>query len=227
MGVTVSFLSADKQVQSQHFLAHLWFCDVWLSSGSGHQHRSIGSIAQIVGELCHVEALFKKKQASEQGLTGVGIRWRIALDGKRRLRPNQRSVGEYTADLTDTATVRSAQTLAQVSKKSGMSVVETGLRRIMTENFEDILSIWFASGMEDRWYAEDRDFDARIRDQFMTTYGAARDGRLNLWRENARSLLALIIVLDQFPRNMFRGDARAFATDHLALAQDRAGAGFG
>jgi uncharacterized protein (DUF924 family) len=54
-------------------------------------------------------------------------------------------------------------------------------------------------------------------------YEIARDGRLDIWRENARSLLALIIVLDQFPRNMFRSDARAFATDHLALALTKEG----
>jgi uncharacterized protein (DUF924 family) len=93
----------------------------------------------------------------------------------------------------------------------------------MTENFEDILSIWFAPGMDDRRYADDPHFDARIRDRFMTTYRAARDGRLDPWRENARSLLALIIVLDQLPRNMFRGDAQAFATDHLALALTKEG----
>jgi hypothetical protein len=51
------------------------------------------------GELRHVEALFKK-QTSEQNLTCVGIRRRISLDGKRRVRLNQRSDGEYTADFT-------------------------------------------------------------------------------------------------------------------------------
>jgi hypothetical protein len=52
------------------------------------------------GELRHVEALFEKKQTSEQNLTCVGIRRRISLDGKRRVRLNERSDGEYTADLT-------------------------------------------------------------------------------------------------------------------------------
>jgi Bacterial protein of unknown function (DUF924) len=84
----------------------------------------------------------------------------------------------------------------------------------MTENFDDVLGFWFAPGMEGWWYIDDPNFDARIVNRFMTMY-SARDGRLDTWRENARSLLALIIVLDQFPRNMFRCDARAFATDHL------------
>jgi uncharacterized protein (DUF924 family) len=52
----------------------------------------------------------------------------------------------------------------------------------------------------------------------MHVYEAARDGELDVWRERSSSMLALIIVLDQFPRNMFRGEARAFATDHLALS---------
>ena len=97
----------------------------------------------------------------------------------------------------------------------------------MNENPEDILSFWFAPGMDELWYANDAGFDARIRDRFMTTYEAARDGRLDTWRRHPRSLLALIIVLDQFPRNMFRCDARAFATDRLALALTKQGIGEG
>jgi uncharacterized protein (DUF924 family) len=93
----------------------------------------------------------------------------------------------------------------------------------MAENFDDVLSFWFAPGMEGSWYTDDPDFDARILSRFMATYEIARDGRLDTWRANARSLLALIIVLDQFPRNMFRSDARAFATDHLALTLTKEG----
>jgi uncharacterized protein (DUF924 family) len=88
---------------------------------------------------------------------------------------------------------------------------------------EDILGFWFAPGTDELWYANDPKFDAGIRDRFMQTYEAARDGRLDAWRNQARSLLALIIVFDQFPRNMFRGDARAFATDHLARSLTKEG----
>ena len=88
----------------------------------------------------------------------------------------------------------------------------------MHENYEDILDFWLTPGMEDVWYANDPKFDAGIRDRFMLTYEAAKDGKLDAWRSQARSLLALIIVLDQFPRNMFRGEARAFATDDLACS---------
>jgi uncharacterized protein (DUF924 family) len=93
----------------------------------------------------------------------------------------------------------------------------------MHENYEAILDFWLAPGMEELWYANDPTFDAGIRDRFMLTYEAARAGHLDAWRSQARSLLALIIVLDQFPRNMFRGEARAFATDHLACSLSKEG----
>jgi uncharacterized protein (DUF924 family) len=92
---------------------------------------------------------------------------------------------------------------------------------------EDILDFWFAPGMDELWYADDPKFDAGIRHQFMQTYEAAKDGKLDAWRNQALSLLALIIVFDQFPRNKFRGDGRAFATDHLARSLTKQGIGKG
>jgi uncharacterized protein (DUF924 family) len=88
----------------------------------------------------------------------------------------------------------------------------------MHQSYQDILDFRFAPGMDELWYASDPKFDAGIRAQFMHTYEAASDGKLDAWREPAPSMLALIIVLDQFPRNMFRGEARAFASDRLALS---------
>lgn len=93
----------------------------------------------------------------------------------------------------------------------------------MDESYQTILDFWFAPRMEELWYADDPKFDADIRDQFMSTYEAAGDGKLDVWRERASSMLGLVIVLDQFPRNMFRGGARAFATDHLALSLAKEG----
>ena len=75
----------------------------------------------------------------------------------------------------------------------------------MDESYQTILDFWFAPRMEELWYADDPKFDADIRNRFMSTYEAARDGKLDVWRERASSMLGLIIVLDQFPRNMFRG----------------------
>ena len=81
----------------------------------------------------------------------------------------------------------------------------------------DVLAFWRAAG-EEKWFEKDDVFDRAIRENFLSTYEAAAAGRLNDWEKTPDGALALIIVLDQFPRNMFRGDARAFATDPLALA---------
>jgi uncharacterized protein (DUF924 family) len=80
----------------------------------------------------------------------------------------------------------------------------------------DILAFWRAAG-PDKWFEKNDAFDAEIRERFRDTYAAAA-GRLAAWEEDAEGALALVIVLDQFPRNMFRGDARTYAADPLARA---------
>ena len=82
---------------------------------------------------------------------------------------------------------------------------------------EDVLAFWLAAG-PDRWFEHDEAFDAEIREQFAATYEDAAAGLLNAWVDAPESALALVIVLDQFPRNMFRGSARCFAADTLARA---------
>ena len=81
----------------------------------------------------------------------------------------------------------------------------------------DIVSFWRAAG-EDRWFKKDDAFDREITQRFMTTWLTASRGELTSWQSSDEGLLALIIVLDQFPRNMFRGDPRSYATDAQALA---------
>lgn len=80
----------------------------------------------------------------------------------------------------------------------------------------DVLAFWLEAGPE-KWYAQDDDFDQDIRDQFGQTWRAANDGHMPGWARDAEGALALVILLDQFPRNMFRNDPRAFATDSKAL----------
>jgi uncharacterized protein (DUF924 family) len=79
----------------------------------------------------------------------------------------------------------------------------------------DVLAFWRAAGAE-RWFKKDSAFDAEIRTRFSDTWRQAAAGDLASWGETAEGALALVLVLDQFPRNMFRGEARAFATDALA-----------
>jgi uncharacterized protein (DUF924 family) len=81
----------------------------------------------------------------------------------------------------------------------------------------DVLAFWRTAGPK-MWFTKNDAFDAEIRDRFLPTYEAAAAGRLADWERDPESALALVIVLDQFPRNMFRNDARAFAADALARA---------
>ena len=68
------------------------------------------------------------------------------------------------------------------------------------------------------WFYKDPSFDQQVRDRFLTVYEQARQGAFDSWLEQPRSALALIILLDQFPRNMFRDIARCFEADSQALA---------
>src|SRR3982074_778762 len=80
---------------------------------------------------------------------------------------------------------------------------------------ETILTFWREAG-PDQWFTCDDVFDADIREKFLATYEAAAAGKLAAWEATAEGALALTIALDQFPRNMFRGQARCYATDPLA-----------
>jgi uncharacterized protein (DUF924 family) len=82
---------------------------------------------------------------------------------------------------------------------------------------EGVLRFWREAGA-DRWYRADPEFDALVRARFLVTHEAAAAGALSAWEQTPEGALALVIALDQFPRNMFRRTARAFATDALALA---------
>ena len=85
-----------------------------------------------------------------------------------------------------------------------------------------VIAFWREAG-PDRWFSTDEAFDAAIRDRFGETYEAAARGDLNEWELSPEGALALVLVLDQFPRNLFRGTRRVYATDDTALmAAERA-----
>jgi uncharacterized protein (DUF924 family) len=87
---------------------------------------------------------------------------------------------------------------------------------------ESVLLFWFADepGSKEmslsRWFFPTPEFDGLCTTRFLASYEDAAHGRLEDWRNDPRSCLALVLLLDQFPRNMFRGTARAFATDAKA-----------
>ena len=93
----------------------------------------------------------------------------------------------------------------------------------------ELLDFWFGPpgsperGQDRRmWWEVDPAFDAELRRRFLGLHEAAAAGALDAWRATPEGALALILALDQLPRNMFRGAPRAYATDARALAVAKA-----
>ncbi len=93
---------------------------------------------------------------------------------------------------------------------------------------DEILNFWFEGLADDKlldknsravkkWFIKDKAFDAEIRAKFESDYAKARGGSCKSWEAAARTRLALIVLFDQFSRNMYRDTPQAFATDSLAL----------
>ena len=80
---------------------------------------------------------------------------------------------------------------------------------------QSVIDFWQHAGPK-RWFAKDDAFDALFRDTFFTTHLQAARRELENWLDSAEGALALLILLDQYPRNAFRGSAHMFATDPLA-----------
>ena len=90
---------------------------------------------------------------------------------------------------------------------------------------DEILDFWFGRPDEadyekqrSFWFIKKPEFDQEVRTRFLAHYQQALAGSLDHWKNSPRSSLSLILLLDQFPRNMFRGTAQAFAADPQALA---------
>ena len=83
---------------------------------------------------------------------------------------------------------------------------------------DEILTFWLDEVGPDGWYKQDDALDQLIRDRFLSAWQGACEGRYALWLTYPSGVLAYIILTDQFPRNMFRGQAQAFATDVAAKA---------
>lgn len=90
---------------------------------------------------------------------------------------------------------------------------------------EEVMTFWFSAEdspgfgeAREAWFKSTPEFDAEIETRFKQAYADAASGKLDQLMTTAEGCLALIILLDQFPRNMFRGTAQAFATDTKALA---------
>jgi len=84
-------------------------------------------------------------------------------------------------------------------------------------NAEEILKFWIDEVGPEGWYKSSEALDARIQERFGEIWERAAAGEFNDWACDPDRVLALIILLDQFPRNMFRDNSRAFSTDRKAL----------
>ncbi|QBF32244.1 DUF924 family protein [Thalassococcus sp. S3] len=83
---------------------------------------------------------------------------------------------------------------------------------------EDVLSFWLDEVGQASWFDQNDELDQKIRNTFVPAWQSAQEGSYSLWLTYPSGALAYIILTDQFPRNMFRGSAKAFATDRPALA---------
>jgi len=82
---------------------------------------------------------------------------------------------------------------------------------------DSILDFWFEQTQPAQWFQVSEEFDQAIKEQFEESYQLATDGVYDDWRNEADGALALVILMDQMPRNMFRDTPKAFATDGKAL----------
>lgn len=87
----------------------------------------------------------------------------------------------------------------------------------MRDTKQEVLKFWFEEISPQQWFQKNDSFDEDIKERFMVTYDMARKGLCSDWTNDADGVLALCLVLDQFPRNMFRDSAKAFETDEKSL----------
>jgi uncharacterized protein (DUF924 family) len=95
-------------------------------------------------------------------------------------------------------------------------------------NAAEILAFWFSDRVKPKWFEPDAAFDAELNERFRPAHERARAGDLGSWAGTPEGALALVILLDQIPRNIERGRPAAFATDEqaLAIAKQAVGRGF-
>ena len=85
---------------------------------------------------------------------------------------------------------------------------------MVIENTKNILDFWFKESLPEELFRQKDSFDKKIRDRFINDYEKAIINEYDEWQDESKSCLALIILLDQFSRNLFRNDKKAFAQDH-------------
>ena len=87
-----------------------------------------------------------------------------------------------------------------------------------TVGISEINDFWFTPPMSQHWFSSSNEIDRAIRERFEPIWEQAKTGGLDHWKETADGCLALCIVLDQMPLNMFRNEAKSFSTEQQAVA---------
>ncbi len=83
-------------------------------------------------------------------------------------------------------------------------------------DYQEIIDFWFSEQTKPLWFNSTSEFDAQLKENYLTVYTEAKDLKLKSWQSNPLGALALVIILDQLPLNMFRGQPQSFATEALS-----------
>jgi YbgC/YbaW family acyl-CoA thioester hydrolase len=174
----------------------------------------------IAGERLELSVRVARLGRSSLTLTVEGVK----ADGRTSF------TAEMTQVLVDRAAMQSVPLPDAWRRRIEGYEREVGLQQEGVRTVDEIVDFWFgAPGSPERgthrprWFRKDEGidpdrYDAEIRERFLATYEAAAKGALDHWLDAPDGALALLLVLDQFPRNMFRGTAHAYATDEKARA---------
>lgn len=85
-----------------------------------------------------------------------------------------------------------------------------------TKNYQEIIDYWYSDSVKALWFNATAEFDGELKRKFESTYLAAANGELEHWKNNGLGILALVILLDQIPLNIYRGTPKSFDTEALS-----------
>ena len=86
------------------------------------------------------------------------------------------------------------------------------------KDYQDVIDFWFDEKTKPLWFNSNDEFDLKLRNEYFDVYNAAKNEELIAWQQEVLGSLALVIILDQFPLNMFRGLPQSFETEALSRA---------
>lgn len=95
--------------------------------------------------------------------------------------------------------------------------MQSGVEMLQNITPDEIIAFWFSEPVKKLWYKSTPAFDQQLLEQYQEVWLKAKEGGLDHWRDSATGCLALVIVLDQLPLNMFRGQAKSFSTEKQAI----------